>query len=403
MCTDPAKVEAVQSWPLPTSVRALRGFLGLTGYYRKFVKDYGSIARPLTLMLRKNAFQWSEAAHNAFAQLRHALTTTTVLALPNFSLPFEVECDASDLGIGAVLQQEGRPVAFFSRPLAARHLKLPAYEKELVGLAKAIQHWRPYLWGRRFLIRTDHYSLKFLLDQRIVTYPQQHWLSKLMGYDFSVEYRSGRENTVADALSRCHENPATIHAVSSPSTPYLQAVREAIQRSTALRSMRDEILAGERGPHWSVKDGLILFRNHILVPVDADLQETLLAAFHNPFHEGYQKTLHRLSSEFFWPGIKNDVRDFVRNCPTCQHAKTESLHPVGLLQPLPIPEHVWTDISMDFVEGLPLSRGKSVLLVVVDRFSKYVHLVPLSHPYTAISIARLFFDNIVRLHGFHPP
>lgn len=114
------------------------------------------------------------------------MTTTPVLALPNFENDFSVECDASDYGVGAVLQQHGRPVAFYSKPMAQRHMKLPAYEKELIALSQAIRHWRPYLWGRRFIIRTDHFRLKYLLDQRISTSPQQHWISKLLGYDFQV-------------------------------------------------------------------------------------------------------------------------------------------------------------------------------------------------------------------------
>jgi hypothetical protein len=136
--------------------------------------------------------------------LKQALQTAPVLRLPDFAVPFVVECDASGTGIGAVLQQEGHPVAYYSRKLADRHVKLAAYERELIGLSKAIRHWRPYLWGRPFVVRTDHASLKFLLDQALVTPSQQHWLSKLMGFDFSVEYKPGRANVVADALSRLH-------------------------------------------------------------------------------------------------------------------------------------------------------------------------------------------------------
>jgi len=122
--------------------------------------------------------------------------------LPDFSLQFVVDCDASGAGFGAVLLQGTGPLAFFSRPFAARHLKLASYERELIGLVLAVRHWRPYLWGRHFLVRTDHYSLKFLLDQRLSTVPQHQWISKLFGFDFEVEYRPCRLNTVADALSR---------------------------------------------------------------------------------------------------------------------------------------------------------------------------------------------------------
>ena len=119
--------------------------------------------------------------------------------MPDFDRPFVVDCDASGAGLGAVLHQGDGPLAFFSRPFAGRHLKLAAYECELIGLVHAVRHWRPYLSGRSFRIRTDHYSLKFLLDQRPSTVMQHQWISKLFGFDFTVEYRPGRLNTVGDA------------------------------------------------------------------------------------------------------------------------------------------------------------------------------------------------------------
>jgi hypothetical protein len=166
---DPAKVQAVADWPVPRSARVVRGFLGLAGYYRKFVKEFGSVAAPLTALLRKEGFSWSAEAEAAFSALKTAVTTAPVLALPDFGQPFIVECDASTHGFGAVLLQGQHPVSF-SRPVAPRHRSLAAYERELIGLVLAVRHWRPYLWGRRFLVRTDHFSLKFLLDQRLANH-----------------------------------------------------------------------------------------------------------------------------------------------------------------------------------------------------------------------------------------
>jgi hypothetical protein len=184
---DAAKVEAVSSWPAPHSARGLRGFLGLAGYYRKFIRDFGVIATPLTRLLRRDAFAWDDDTQAAFQQLKTALTTGPVLQMPNFEKTFVVDCDASGTGFGAVLHQGAGPVVFFSCPFAARHLKLAAYERELIGLVQAVRHWRPYRWGRHFAVRTDHYSLKYLLDQRLSTVPQHQWLSKLFGFDFEVE------------------------------------------------------------------------------------------------------------------------------------------------------------------------------------------------------------------------
>jgi hypothetical protein len=189
---DQQKVQAVADWPMPRTVRAIRGFLGLASYYRKFIRDFGSITEPLTRLLRKEGFTWSSEAERAFNQLKKALTTAPVLHLPDFSIDFVVECDASGTGFGAILHQGDGPLAFFSKPIAPQHAKLAAYERELIRLVHAVRHWRPYLWGRTFVVRTDHYSLKFLLDQVLSTIPQHHWASKLLGFNFRVEYMPGK-------------------------------------------------------------------------------------------------------------------------------------------------------------------------------------------------------------------
>jgi hypothetical protein len=135
---DPAKVQAIHEWPAPRSARAVRGFLGLVGYYRKFVHNYGAIAVPLTALLKKEGFSWDDAAAAAFMALKAAVTSAPVLTMPDFAKLFTVECDASTLGFGAVLVQEGHPVAFFSRSVAPRHRSLAAYECELIGLVQAV-------------------------------------------------------------------------------------------------------------------------------------------------------------------------------------------------------------------------------------------------------------------------
>ena len=223
---DPAKVQAIHDWPVPRSARAVRGFLGLAGYYRKFVHNYGSIAAPLTALLKKEGFAWGVEAAAAFTTLKAAVTTAPILAMPDFTKEFVVECDASSHGFGAVLVQEGHPVAFFSRLVALRHRALATYECELIGLVHAVRHWRPYLWGHRFVVKTDHYSLKYLLDQRLVMIPQHHWVGKLLGFDFAVEYKPGTANTVADALSRRDTaEEGALLALSAPCFDFLSRLR----------------------------------------------------------------------------------------------------------------------------------------------------------------------------------
>lgn len=148
---------------------------------------------------------WGAESTEAFRQLQKAVSTAPVLAMPDFSQPFSIECDASRKGVGVILSQNKRPVAFFSKALADSSLTKSVYEKELMALVLAIRHWRPYLLGQRFMVYTDHKSLRYLLEQRITTQNPQNWLAKLLGYEFDIVYKVGAANKVADALSRKYE------------------------------------------------------------------------------------------------------------------------------------------------------------------------------------------------------
>lgn len=200
--TDPRKIESIIKWPTPTVQKQLRSFLGLANYYRWFILSYNIIARPLKNLLTKEAFLWSTAATTVFQALKTALSTAPVLALPDFSKTFTVETDASNLGIGAVLMQDNHPICFINRALGPRHQALSVYEKELLAVVHAVQTWHAYLAHRPFIIKTDQKSLKFLMEQKITTPFQHMWLSKLMGYTFEIQYKQGKENVAADALSR---------------------------------------------------------------------------------------------------------------------------------------------------------------------------------------------------------
>lgn len=186
---DPHKIDAILQWPIPKSIKALRGFLGLTGYYRRFICNYGKIARPLTDLFKGN-FVWKEDSTEAFRQLQKAVTTAPVLDMPDFAKHLSIECDASGRGIGAGLTQGKRLIAFSSKAFVDTSLTKLVYEKELMALVLAIQHWRPYLLGQKFTVFTDQKSLRHL-EQRITTQNQQNWLAKLLGYEFDIVYKVG--------------------------------------------------------------------------------------------------------------------------------------------------------------------------------------------------------------------
>jgi hypothetical protein len=322
-----------------------------------------------------------------------------VLQLLDFDRDFIVESDASGSSVGAVLYQGAGLVAFFSRAISTCHAKIAAYERELIGPVQAVRHWRPYHWGRRFLIRTDHRSLRFLLDQRLTTIPQHHWTSKLLRFDFVVEYKPGVLNVVADALSRRDEPSAVTKALSAPQFSLFDEIRQEINVDSDLSTLQDAIRGGAKPANWTVVDGLIIYNGRVSIGPSSPSKPALLELAHGTGHEGVHKTLHRLRADFHTPHDRVLVQDFVRACVVCQHNKGNHLQPGGLLQPLEVPSTVWADVAMDFVEALPRVNGKSVILTMVDRFSKSAHFIALSHPYTTTSVARVFFAEIVRLHG----
>jgi len=188
--TEQSKVQVVSEWPVPQSVKDLRGFLGLTGYYRRFIQHYAMISRPLTSLLKKGVqFQWTPGTQEAFTLLKTSLINAPVLAVPNFQLPFVIETDACDFGIGAVLMQQGHPISYLSKPLSGKNQALLTYEKECMAILLAVEKWRPYLIAQEFIIRTDHKSLLYLTEHKATTKLQQKAVLKLMDLKFQIQYK----------------------------------------------------------------------------------------------------------------------------------------------------------------------------------------------------------------------
>jgi transposase InsO family protein len=333
--------------------------------------------------------------------------------------------------------QEGRPLAYYSHGLKGRNLLLSMYEKELLALVSVVQKWRHYLLGHRFKIKTDQQALKHLLLQRIDTPAQQRWVSKLLGFDFEVEYKRGKENKATKALSRIHttdqsefpsqqanmqdqselpsqqaimqeddthSHTAHNHAISISNPTWIEELKKAYPDDPLIQELLQQYHQGERNiEKYHLQHGLLFYKVRIHLASLERMQQQILHQFHNtPLarHMGTHKTFSRIKKEFYWLGLRGAVRTFIRECDVCQRNKSETLHPAGLLQPLSISDRIWTEISMDFVKGLLSSMGRNVIMVVVvDRLSKYAHFVALTHPYTASTVARLFMDNIFKLHG----
>ncbi|XP_074346704.1 uncharacterized protein LOC141685510 [Apium graveolens] len=369
---DKEKVTAILEWPQPTNIRELRSFLGMTGYYRKFVSQYAQIAHPLTEQLKRDNYGWNEAATQAFSHLKKALTTAPVLLLPNFKQPFIVETDASGYGVEAVLMQQNRPVAFFSKLLGTR------------GQQKS--------------------SLRFLTQQREISAEYKKWVAKLLGFDFEIQFKLGAANRVADALSRKRTGEVVLCELVSTHGVSWEQLSKEVEADRDLQLIIQG-LKGEEGEtsKFHMVHGELRYKGRMVVPRSSKVIPSLLEAYHDSpvgGHAGEVKMYLRIAKDWYWKGMRGDVTTYVRQCVTCQQQKVSQQAPAGLLQPLPIPSLVWDDITMDFIEGLPMSQGYNDVLVVVDRLTKYAHFLGLRHPFDAFSVAAVFTKEIVKLHGF---
>lgn len=402
--TDHSKIEAMVSWPAPTNVKELRSFLGLAGYYRKFVHHFAVIARPLTDLLKKHSlFVWTPDQQAAFDALKSALSSAPILAMPDFSKPFAIETDACSNGIGAVLLQQGHPLAYISKTLGPKTAGLSTYEKEYLAILLAVEQWRTYLQHAEFTIFTNQRSLVHLTDQRLNTPWQQKVFTKLLGLQYKIIFKKGSDNRVADALSRRPHEPASLMAISTCVPSWSSAITLGYSDDAEAQNLLAKLAVDPAAvKNFTLRDGLLRYKNKIWLGNNETLQTQIISALHSSpvgGHSGFPVTYRRLKQLFAWTGMKAMVAKFVAECMICQQAKPDRSKYPGLLQPLPIPSAAWQFISMDFIEGLPKSHGKDCILVVVDRFTKYSHFIPLSHPFTTAGIAKLFFDNIYKLHG----
>ncbi|CAN7067397.1 unnamed protein product [Brassica rapa subsp. trilocularis] len=275
--TDPSKIKTIEHWPTPSSQKQLRSFLGLANYYRRFIQAYSIIAKPMTSLLKKDGFCWNLDATNAFNALKIVLTTTPVLALPDFAKTFVVETDASNTGIGAVLMQDGHPICYISRALGPRHQGLSVYEKELLAVVYAVQTWSAYLAHKPFIIKTDQQSLKFLIEQKITTPFQHMWLSKLMGYTFEIQYKKGKENVVADALSRVSGSQLLHITLSQSHHGFFDSIKLLWETDHNLRKIISELQANKAShPSFTFVNGELRRRGKLVVGSSEDIKLHIL-------------------------------------------------------------------------------------------------------------------------------
>uniref|UniRef100_A0A2N9IS90 Reverse transcriptase n=1 Tax=Fagus sylvatica TaxID=28930 RepID=A0A2N9IS90_FAGSY len=301
---DEEKVKAIKEWPTPKSITEVRSFHGLASFYRRFVKDFSTLAAPLTEIIKKNVgFHWGADQDNAFATIKERLCSAPVLALPNFNKTFEIECDASGIGIGAVLMQDRRPIAFFSEKLSGASLKYPTYDKELYALVRALETWQHYLWPREFVIHTDHESLKHLKGQGKLNQRHARWLEYIETFPYVIRYKQGKENIVADALSRRYVLLTSMSAKLLGFEYVKDMYADDADFSNVYKAC-DKTAFGKFYKH----DGYLFKESKLCVP-SCSMCELLVREAHGGGlmgHFGVKKTLDILHEHFFWP--KNEER-----------------------------------------------------------------------------------------------
>lgn len=431
---DPGLLQSISDWPIPSNVHHVRSFLGLASYYRRFVDAFARIAVPLTELTKNDTkWRWASAEQSAFEQLKQSLITAPVVGNPDMSAVFTLTTDASDYAIGAVLTQEQggvpRVIAYESRKLQPAEANYAAHDREGLSLIHALGKFRHYLQnGQTHIVFTDNIAVTYLFSQPRLNPRQARWIQTLSEYHLDVRHKPGKENIVADALSRRQDYQPTqlanliasyalarrreqqpqlanLHASSVQLPNLIQQIKDCAETDSVYRAT--SLILDQGLPSRYQRTNDVLYYRHrsdgkARLYIPSKLRTALLYEVHDSAisgHLGVTKTAARLQP-YYWPNIMADTKTYIQSCDACQTSKPSGRPPIGLLQPLPVPDRPWQSISMDLITQLPKStNGFDAIIVFVDRLTKMVHFVPSSSNVNAQQLARLFFDNIFRIHG----
>jgi hypothetical protein len=384
--------------------------------------------KQITSLLKNDTkFNWSSRCNEAFEQLKVLLTTAPVLAQPDIEKPFDVYCDTSGSGLGCVLMQEGRVIAYASRQLRQHEEHYPTHDLELAAVVHALKIWCHYLLGNICHIYTDHKSLKYIFTQSELNMRQRRWLELIKDYELEIHYHPGKANVVADALSRkasCHcltmktsdimlcqemENlnlgmvqQGTANHLKLESV-LLQRIIDAQRNDEGMKHIHEKMEASRANCFRRDDQGVVWFNNRILVPKNDEIRQQILDEAHlsrYSIHLESTKMYHDLRQHYWWTKMKIEIACYVARCDTCRRVKAIHMKAAGPLQSLHIPTWKWEDISMDFIVGLPrTAKGYDSVWVIVDRLTKITHFLPVRVKYAVATYAELYITRILSLHG----
>lgn len=459
---DPDKINILKQWPVPKDKSEIRSLLGFGNYFRRFILRYSDMVRPLVELTKKDVpVQWSQECEQAFHNLKNAIINAPVLKHPDMNKPFQLVCDASNFASGAILIQDEHPCAFASKKFISAERNYTTEERELLAVIHALKLFRCYLEGQHFTICTDHHPLKYFDTKGDLTPRQARWAHYLSRFDYEWKWIKGVTNP-ADFLSRAQhlmvltrqqtrsqaqeetqddqsseeqkKKKKTSTKKSKRKKRYNQAL-ELLQQPTQSSNVETEtsqhemlvededqrldlnlIKLGYSKPSWqkwiaktgntanlTSSKGLWWHGKRIVLPDYQGIRQWVLREFHDSKyagHLGVTKTIENIRRCYWWPSMNQHIKEYIQTCLSCQRNKADAKHPAGTLQPLPIPQRPWSSISMDLITDLPVTPdGKDAILVIVDRLTKMVHIVPCTKTSTSLELALLFHQNIFKLHG----
>jgi hypothetical protein len=458
---DPAKIHAITSWQSPSNLKDVQGFLGFANFYRRFIRGFSRLVRPLVALTHKGAiFKWSPACEQAFQNLKVAFTSAPILRHFDPSREVFIETDASDFVSSGILSQKDdagilHPVAFMSRKHSEAECNYEIYDKELLAIIRCFEDWRPELEGAAFPITvlSDHRNLEYFMTTKQLSRRQVRWSEFLSQFHFFIRHRPGKQSAKPDALTRRsqdlpadasdtrlqHQNQTLLKEYQlavldfqqdlALSPAILDETEEESTEVTIARLLDDgytkellpqhststwqrcymELTKPEGIPHLKdislsecrIAGNRLYFRDRLYVP-DTELRLLLLQLAHDSVetgHPGKNKLYDLLSRDYWWPLLNADCGQFTRNCHGCHRNTTSRLKYQGALKPLPLPAQRWKHISVDFVGPVLTSNGFDTIMVVVDRLSKGRHYVPVHSTMTASELAKCFVKDVWKLHG----
>ena len=418
-------VTAIKDFEIPKSRKEVKRFLGMAGFYRTFIRKFADIAAPLNNLTRDNVvFKWTDECTQAFRELKACLISEPVLAFPRLGEVFVVEVDASDVGFGGVLTQEGRdsqyhPVAYFSDAVKSSQHHWAPGTKEAFALVLAVRHWYVYLAGTQFVLNSDHNPLVYLRKQKDPRGNIGRWITELEEYDYTVKYITGAKNVKADFLSRNESSSSSsqppsqleekIYSVFEESENFYEQLKFEQNNDPVISKAKSDVMKGEKLLAGRLKrvQSQLRIENDLLTksgrPVlPSSLRQLVTERLHGgTAHFGTDKTYALLKERFYWPNMYQYVSNFVTSCHTCQQTKPDTCPPKAPLVPMVIPERPMQFVSLDIAYMPPDHDGFKYILLIGDIFSKYMAVVPLRDQ-TAESINKGFMDHWLYFHGTPP-